>query len=130
MFQKGNILAISPIILMAIMKQECIPVGCLTLTTVAISNDTYAPCHTHPFCHACPLPCMSPYHAPPPCRSPLPHTPYCHVCPPAMHTPLPCTPPTMHNPPHIPPCQACPLPHTPSATHAPSPVDRQTPVKA
>ena len=72
------------------LKQECIPVGCILITSVAISCihaplpsmpplPHMPPCCAHP-CHTCPLPCTSPaMHA-----LLLPHTPPCHTCPPPV----------------------------------------------
>ena len=57
-------------------KRECIPVGCVPPTAMAVSPAMHAPYHArhHPTMHA-PLPCMPPaIHAPP-----------CHACPPAMY---------------------------------------------
>ena len=74
-------------------QQECIPVGCVPSTAVAISPATHtpyhAPLHTHHL----------------PCTPPAMHTP-CHACLPATHV----------SQPHMPPCHAC-LP----TTHAPLP---------
>ena len=57
-------------------KQECIPVGFIPSTAVAIS----------PAMHVSPLPVM---------HAPAMHNP-CHACPPAMHASPPHTPPAMH----------------------------------
>ena len=89
-------------------KQECIPVGCVPPTVShSICRERggggvyarHAPCHTHPSCHTCPLPCMSPaMYAPAtyahlPCMPPF-HTRHPAMHLPAMHAPLPHTPPT------------------------------------
>ena len=65
-------------------KQECIPVGCVPPTAVAISPAMHAPPHCH-----------------------------CHTCPPAMHTsPAMPAPFAMHTPCHAhPPSPTCPLHH-------------------
>ena len=98
------------------LKQECIPVGCISLAhwphvggcayPAMHAPATHAPCHGHPPamhapCHACPPPCM------PPATDALCHAIPCHAWP------LQCTP----------PCHACPLPCMPP------PMDRQTPMK-
>ena len=70
-------------------KQECIPVGCIPSTAVAVSPATHASlCHACP-CHVHPLPCMPPL----PCMLPLSHMPHFamhtqlhHMCPPLFHT--------------------------------------------
>ena len=68
--------------------QECIPVGCITSTAVAVSPAKHTPLP----CHACPPP-----------RTPLlPCTPPATHASPAMHAPA------MHAP-----CHATPLPRTP-----------------
>ena len=97
--------------------QECIPVECVPSAAVAISLAMHAPampapCHAHPSCHTCPLPCMPPYHACPHQAQPLP------CMPPAMHAlghacPLTCMPPTTHAPAsmHAPATPLPPLPH-------------------
>ena len=96
-------------------QQECIPVGCIPPTAVAVSPAMHptlmhapSPCYAHPMpymphaMHA-PMPCMP--HA---MHAPMPSMPPFHACPmpcmpPAMHASLPCTPPAMHTP-----CHACP----------------------
>ena len=97
-------------ILFLSIKQECIPVGCVPSTAVAVPPATHAPLP-----HVAPLPCM-----PPPCTPPPTHAPpSCHACPPchthtpAMHAPCQAHPPAMHTPCHT----------HPPAMHAP-PRDR------
>ena len=102
-------------ILFLSIKQECIPVGCVPSTAVAVPPATHAPLP-----HIAPLPCMSPpctpppTHAPPPAmHAPLPHTHPCHACP------LSSTPPCHAHPlPHTSPCYACPPPRTEFLAHA------------
>ena len=91
--------------------QECIPVGCVPSSAVAVSLAMHAP----PL-----LPHMPP---PPPCMPPTTmHAPHHHACPPAMHTrcytgpPPPCMPPLHHTHPPFAMYHAPPL-----AMHAPSP---------
>ena len=79
-------------------QQECIPVGCVPSTAVAISPAMY----TCPPCHARPL-----SHMPPSAM----HVSAMHTS--IMHAPLPCTPSSLHVPlPRMPPAM-----HAPSATH-------------
>ena len=77
-----------------IMLQECIQVGCVPPTSVAVSPAMHAPCHacppvTHVPCHANPCHAYpSVTHALLPCMLPLPHMPpnayltYHRACPP------------------------------------------------
>ena len=84
-------------------KQECIPVGCMPSTAVAVTPT--------------PLPCMPPLRCMPPCHtySPATHAP-CHAClphmSPAMHVPLPCMFPGHAYPvlPHMSSRHTCPFP--------------------
>ena len=141
----------------AIVKQECIPVGCIPPSHWSYLVISYAcppqPC-MYPSNHTCPPTTMhTPWqsHRPPqqPCMPPHNHAhlPCNHACPqqPCMplattHAPWqPCMPP-LHN--HAPPgnhaCHQQPCtphsprqPHTapPITTNTPPPMDRQTPVK-
>ena len=106
-------------------KQGCIPVGRILPTAIAVSPAMHTPCH------ACPLPCMPPWHAHPPAtHAPLPCTSPCHACPhhtcplpcisPAMYSPCHACPPAMHAPlPCMPPHHACSLPCMPPTMHVP-----------
>ena len=100
-------------------KQECIPVGCVPPTAIAVFPAMHAPCHACPPRHTHPLLCMPPtMHAPP-----ATHTP-CFACPPLCIPPLPCMLPATHTflscmppVPHMPPCHACPHPCGQNSRH-------------
>ena len=84
-------------------EQECIPVGCIPLAAMAVSNAMLAPPSCMPPATRASLQCTPPaMHALPP-HMPLPHMPPCHAHSPAMHSP----------------CHAHPLPHMPRAMQAP-----------
>ena len=70
-------------------QQECIPVGCVTPTSLAVSPARYVLHHACPpphirHWHAHPLPRMSPHHV----HLLLQCMPFCHMHPPAMRAPL------------------------------------------
>ena len=115
-----------------ILTQECIPVGCISPASVAISLALMSPLPCTPL----PLPCMPPSHTcplshmPSATHAPTLHVP-CHAHPSAMHIPhhthtplailapcdscsLPCTPSC-----HAHHCHMHPLPHMPHTKHAP-----------
>ena len=93
---------------MSYVKQECIPVGCVTSAAVAVSPAMHCSIATHAPAmhtprHTCPLPCTPLYHT---------HPPAMHAPPSAVHAPLPCMPPAMHAPVMHIPCHTFPLPRT------------------
>ena len=89
------------------LKQECIPVGYVPPSSVAVSparTPPALPCHTCPLAtYANPLPCTAPCHTCPlSCMIPCYKHPLCHTCPPFVHA-------WPHSP-CMPLCHTCPFP--------------------